>query len=223
MEKSVASVSFGKDSTAMLFLIFENNLPLDEVVFYDTGAEFQAIYNVRDRMIPLIEAYGAEFVELHPPREFFYDMLEKPVRKRNGSIQYGYGWCGGSCRWGTTYKTRTIDKYVGDVNAYYVGIAKDEANRLERLSKPKRAVLAEYDFTEKDALQLCRANGISWDENGIDLYDVLDRVSCWCCRNKNLKELRAMKEYLPQYFEKLVELEEEIGVPMKNGRKLKDL
>lgn len=46
--KYIASVSFGKDSLAMLLKLVENKMPLDEVVFYDTGMEFKAIYNIRD-------------------------------------------------------------------------------------------------------------------------------------------------------------------------------
>lgn len=38
--KYVASVSFGKDSLAMLLVLIEENWPLDEVIFYDTGMEF---------------------------------------------------------------------------------------------------------------------------------------------------------------------------------------
>ena len=41
MSRYIASVSFGKDSLAMLLKILEFNMPLDEVVFYDTGMEFQ--------------------------------------------------------------------------------------------------------------------------------------------------------------------------------------
>ena len=55
MNKYVASVSFGKDSLAMLLLILEKNLPLDEVVFYDTGMEFQAIYEIRDKVVKLLQ------------------------------------------------------------------------------------------------------------------------------------------------------------------------
>ena len=43
--KYYASVSFGKDSLAMLFMLIDKGYQLDEVVFYDTGMEFQAIYN----------------------------------------------------------------------------------------------------------------------------------------------------------------------------------
>ena len=45
MTKYIASVSFGKDSLAMLLKVVETGMyPLDEVVFVDTGMEFQAIY-----------------------------------------------------------------------------------------------------------------------------------------------------------------------------------
>lgn len=36
----IASVSWGKDSLAMLLLLIEKGWPLNEVVFYDTGMEF---------------------------------------------------------------------------------------------------------------------------------------------------------------------------------------
>ena len=46
--KYVASVSFGKDSLAMLLLLIENRYDIDEVIFYDAEMEFQAIYDMRD-------------------------------------------------------------------------------------------------------------------------------------------------------------------------------
>lgn len=42
--KYIASVSFGKDSLAMLLRLMEESWPLDVVVFYDTGMEFDCIY-----------------------------------------------------------------------------------------------------------------------------------------------------------------------------------
>ena len=42
--KHIASVSFGKDSLAMLLMLIERNEPLDEVVFYDTGMELDENY-----------------------------------------------------------------------------------------------------------------------------------------------------------------------------------
>lgn len=75
--------------------------------------------------------------------------------------------------------------------------------------------LVEAGMTEADCLELCYARGHTWEQDGVRLYDVLDRVSCWCCRNKNLKELEAMREHLPRYYEMLVAIERTLGEPMK--------
>ena len=72
----IASVSFGKDSLAMLLLVLEKEMPLDEVIFYNSGMEFQAIYDIRDRMKPVLEQRGIRFTEVKPDAPFLYDMLE---------------------------------------------------------------------------------------------------------------------------------------------------
>lgn len=98
----------------------------------------------------------------------------------------------------------------------YVGIAADETPRLEKERKPyKLHPLAEWGMTEADALAYCYENGFSWLEGTIRLYDVLDRVSCWCCCNKNLRELRNMYASLPEYWERLKDLQRKIDRPMK--------
>lgn len=176
MKWHIASVSWGKDSLAMLLMLIAKGYPLNEVVFYDTGMEFEAIYH--------------------------FDMLERPVCSKQKGTHQGYGWCGGLCRWGTTGKLKAIDRYAEARDAMvYVGIAADETPRLEKERKPyKLHPLAEWGMTEADALAYCYENGFSWLEGTIRLYDVLDRVSCWCCCNKNLRELRNMCIYLPEYW-----------------------
>lgn len=217
-QKYIASVSFGKDSLAMLLKLIELYYPLDEVVFYDTGMEFQAIYNTRDQAIKLLNQYRIKYTELKPKRPFIETMINYPHKARNGTIKKGYGWCGGLCRWGTTEKIRAIDEYCKD-SIQYVGIAYDEKPRLERLKNTnKKSILEDLKMTEKDCLDLCYKRGFKFD----GLYEHLDRVSCWCCRNKNLKELKAYKEYLPEYYEKLCKLEESIGEPMKKPYYLKE-
>lgn len=90
-----ASVSFGKDSLAMLLRMLDENWELDKVLFFDTGMEFQAIYNIRDKVEKTLVAKGIEFHVLRPKVPFLYSMLEKDVvSKKNGSHK-GYGWCGG--------------------------------------------------------------------------------------------------------------------------------
>jgi 3'-phosphoadenosine 5'-phosphosulfate sulfotransferase (PAPS reductase)/FAD synthetase len=222
--KYIASVSFGKDSLAMLLLLLEHKMPLDKVIFYDTGMEFDAIYQTRNKAVKLLEQHGIKYTELHPPMKFEDRMYNYPYISRRGEQKQGYGWCGGLCRWGTKEKTMALDKYckaIGEEVRQYVGIALDEPQRLERLKGTNKiSPLAEFGFTEPMALEHCYKHGFDWLETkgGADpvrLYDILDRVSCWCCRNKNLKELANYKRYLPAYFKRLEDLEQKIGEPMK--------
>lgn len=212
----IASVSWGKDSLAMLLnILFNDSDQLEEVVFFDTGMEFQAIYNTRDKFLPLLEERGIQYTELHPKEPFLYKMFVHPVKSRKtGEIhKYGYGWCGGPCRWGTTEKTAALDRYAEAKGAIvYVGIAADEEARIVKQRKPyKRFPLVNDGMTEADCLNLCRKHGADWMEGDVCLYDILDRVSCWCCRNKNQRELKAIHDHLPGYWLKLLGLESRLG------------
>ena len=219
--KYIASVSFGKDSLAMLLLLIEKQYKLDEVIFYDTGMEFQAIYDTRDKVKTLLEEINIKYTELKPTEPFLYKMLEREVHKRNGTIQKGYGLCGSKCRWGTTDKNRAIEKYLKEQYKEdyreYIGIAFDETTRIEKeRNEHKLLPLVDWKITEKDCLEYCYNKGFYWKENGVKLYDILDRVSCWCCANKNKKELENMRLYLSDYYLKYIDLLKKIK---KNNKK----
>ena len=102
--RRVASVSFGKDSLVMLLLLLEQNISLDEVIFYNSEMEFQTIYDIRDRIKPVLAQRGIRFTEVKPDVPFLYDMLDRPVNSKKNGFHLGYGWCGGHCRWGTKLK-----------------------------------------------------------------------------------------------------------------------
>lgn len=210
--KYIASFSGGKDSTVMVIKLMELNYPLDEVIFYDTGMEFKAIYNVVDEVKKRVESNNIKFTVLKPEIDFWKMMLIKPVKKGE---HYGYDWCGGQCRWGTSQKTKIINDYLKKYKDFqqYIGIAVDEQNRI----KDKIYPLVEWNMTEKDCLKYCYDNGIYWTEGDIELYDILDRVSCWCCGNKNLKELRNIHDYLPEYWGYLKGLQTRIDRPYRRS------
>lgn len=217
--KYIASVSWGKDSTAMILKLIEKNYPLDEVVFYDTGMEFQAVYSVRDMVLPLLEEKHIIYTELKSYNSFLFDMLVRPkIKRKTKQEAYGDEWCG-KCRWHTFIKQRVCNQYTGTDNIVYIGIAADETNRLQKLDTYKKAPLAELGMTEKDCLEYCYSKGIRWYENNIELYSILDRVSCWCCQNSNLKELKNIYLYLPKYWGMLKGLQSRIDSPMKGEGK----
>ena len=79
----------------------------------------------------------------------------------------------------------------------YIGIAADEPKRI----KDKTYPLVEWGWAEIDCLRYCHDKGFDW--NG--LYELFGRVSCWCCPLKNLNELRILRKYFPDLWEKLLD------------------
>ena len=217
---SIASVSWGKDSTYMLLELIRRDYPLDEVLYFDTGMEFSAVYRVRDQMLPLMAANGILYTEQKLEHPFEYYMFDREVHGRE-CIHYGQSWCGARVRWGTYYKVRAMDRYAEERNAIvYLGIAADEEKRQLKKRKPyKLTPMVEWGATEALALESCYAHGITWQEGDIRLYDILTRVSCWCCTNKNLTELHNMYCYLPEYWQRLRALQERTPRPMKGDGK----
>ena len=218
----IASVSGGKDSLAMILKILELNYPLTDVVFYDTGMEFNSIYNNINKLKSILSEKNVVLTTLKPKTDFLYDMLIKPHYTKNNELKFGYEWCGRMCRWRTTDKTQTISNYLKSFNEpykEYIGIAYDEKERI----KDKLYPLVDLKMTEKDCLEYCYSKGFCWNENGTELYSVLDRVSCWCCWNKSIKELRNIYNKLPDTWNKLLALQSRIDKPFKDNATLFDL
>lgn len=221
----VASLSCGKDSLAMVLRLMEENKPLTHCVMFDTGMEFKAIYKELNKIKPILEKYGVHLEILSPENHYLEDMLLRTVNKGKETEHFGYDWCGGKCRWRTTDKVKFINRYLKTLGEYiqYVGIAADEPQRIKEENN-KIYPLVEWQMTEHDCLQYCYDRGYTWEENGIKLYDVLDRVSCWCCTNKNLTELKNIYYYLPDYWYKLKALQTRIDRPFKGkGKSIFDL
>ncbi len=216
----------------MVLKILEEGLPLDEVIFYDTGMEFASIYRNRDRIRKLLVKKKIVFTELCPDTPFLFDMLVRPVKYRKAGdrpypYHYGYEWCGGCARWGTAGKVAVINRYYRETYpdetiVEYIGIAFDEQERIEHYPDSRTIrnyPLIEWKMKEADCLNYCHDRGYDWKEGGTELYSILDRVSCWCCRNKNLKELKAIYQYLPEYWQRLRGIQSRIAEPMKGKGK----
>lgn len=232
----------------MLLKLIELKMPLDEVVFYDTGMEFQAIYTIRDKIKILLKEKNIKYTELKPKCDMYYSMFEKTINAGKPNEHKGYSWCGGCARWGTTEKLQALEK--NNKNCIdYVGIAGDEWQRLINIfdfekgedNKPilnqngciqnfkqkaqfnKLYPLVEWNMNENDCLEYCHNKGFYWWENNVELYSILDRVSCWCCANKNLTELRNYWLYLPKYWEMLKNFQSKTNRPFKPNLTIFDL
>ena len=208
------SLSGGKDSTAMLLLMIERDMPIDMVLSADTGMEFPEMYEHLAKLDEhLFRERGIHITTLRHPKGFEYLMFDEPKQKSRslenraklGIPPYGNGWPGIRVRWCTgQLKTHLITKEVnrlkGELGAiHYVGIAADEAWRC----KDERYPLVEWGITEAQALQACYDRG--FDFGG--LYEIYHRASCWCCPFQRIDELRKLRKHHPELWEKLLELD----------------
>lgn len=75
----------------------------------------------------------------------------------------------------------------------------------------------------KDCNEYCYSQGWHWSENGLELYDLLDRVSCKYCKNKNLKELRNIYHFMPDVWQELKALQEKVKMPFKGSQTIQDI
>ena len=203
------SLSGGKDSTAMLLLIIERDMPINMVLSADTGMEFPEMYEHLAKLDEhLFRERGIHITTLRHPKGFEYLMFDEPKQKprslenraKLGIPPYGNGWPGIRVRWCTgQLKTHLITKEVnrlkGELGAiHYVGIAADEAWRC----KDERYPLVEWGITEAQALQACYDRG--FDFGG--LYEIYHRASCWCCPFQRIDELRKLRKHHPELWKK---------------------
>ena len=208
----MVSFSGGKDSTAMLLRMLEEKMPVDIILFCDTGLEFPALYEHIDKVEKNI---SMPIVRLKPEHSFEYWFCEKEIKRGENSPvtakfgeQKGFSWPGPRQRWCTErLKNAPRNRYFKELRQKYnvienVGIAADEAYRLERKNNQRencRHPLVEWGMTEKDCLQYCYDRGYDWD----GLYEYFERVSCWCCPLQSLEDLRILYRKFPELWEQL--------------------
>lgn len=102
----VCSFSGGKDSTAMLLRLLEEGMPVDIILFCDTGLEFPQLYRHVDKVEHDI---GREITRVKAPHDFEYYFAEVKVKRKEnttyarkyGLERDGYGWAGPKMRWCT--------------------------------------------------------------------------------------------------------------------------
>lgn len=198
----VASLSGGKDSSAMVLRLVEEKWPLDLILFCDTGLEFPGMYEhvkmlERNLPVPVVwlkEEKGFEYYFLrHKPKRKNLDLADKA----------GFSWAGPRNRWCTkVLKVQVINQYLRELKkdyeiVQYIGIAADEPQRVKQLRYP----LVEWGMTEKDCLEYCYQRGYDWG----GLYELFHRVSCWCCPLQGLEELRSLRGHFPELWNQLLD------------------
>ena len=217
MKKYIASFSGGKDSTASIILAHENGDPLDLIIFSEvmfdeeiSGELPEHMEFIRNKCIPIFESWGYKVEILRSEKTYmdcFNHVVTKPRKnpknkgKRKGFVMVGH------CDVQRECKLKPINEYFKNISketfVQYVGIAADEPKRLERLRGTNSiSLLEKYEYTEEMALELCKKYNLL-----SPIYDFTMRGGCWFCPNARYAELKHLRKYHRNLWDKLLELE----------------
>ena len=214
--KYIASWSGGKDSTASIILAHEHGEPLDLIIFSEvmfdreiSGELPEHIDFIRNKAIPIFESWGYKVEILHSDKTFldcFYHTVQKS--QKNKGKRQGFP-ISGMCKINDRCKTRPLDSYFkkfSEEYVKYIGIAKDEPARMERLTNVGNRVslLQKYEYTEQMAYDL----GKKYDLLS-PIYEFAPRGGCWFCPNARYAELKYLRTNHRDLWDKLLALENE--------------
>lgn len=221
----IASISYGKDSLAMLEVIKQNGLPLDRIVTVDImatkdiSADLPPMLEFKDKADALIkERYGIAVEHITAPKsyeEYFYYQC-KGKKSRNAGKIYGFplqkgNWCN------SRLKVDVLDQVQKDAITY-IGIAADEPSRFHNITDKKRAPLVEYDWTEAMCRKWCAENDLL-----SPLYTTALRGGCWFCHNQRINQLRRLRKNYPELWALLLKWDKDSPVTFKaNGQTVRD-
>lgn len=213
----IASISYGKDSLAMLEVIHRNSLPLDRIV----TVEVMATATIPADLPPMMEfkakadeiiykKYGIRVEHISAPKsyeDYFYYKCNGKKSKNAGKI-YGFplqkgNWCN------SRLKVDVLDK-IQKGAVTYIGIAADEPSRFHTLSETKRSPLVEYDWAESMCREWCKANDLL-----SPLYTTALRGGCWFCHNQGINQLRKLRKNYPELWALLLKWDKDSPVSFK--------
>jgi hypothetical protein len=198
----IASLSYGKDSIAMLEVIKQHDMPLDRIVHVEImatdtiPADLPPMMEFKEKADKIIkERYGIEVEHVHSKwtyKNFFYH--RRTAKAKCYPLQmYGFprtkgAWCNSSLK---MQPLNAIERG----NIVYIGIACDEPNRFHNLTDRKRSPLVEYGIVEAEARKICEELDLL-----SPIYSQSARGGCWFCHNQGVGQLRLLRQQYPEYW-----------------------
>ena len=221
--RHVVSITTGRHSTYLLLRMVEENMPIDAVLFADTGMEFPEAYKHLECLDEwLFRERGIHITRLQHPHSFEYLLLEAPIhsqyqrakRKRLGIPLVGNGWPRSRKRWCCTEMVdHVIDQEICRMEQessviHYLPLA---SNDVHRITPRQHHSEIRYPFMEwNDDCQIARL--FCW-ANGFPLYYHLtyeSRCPCWCCPFRLRTEQAFFRKSHPDLWKRLLELDQRV-------------
>lgn len=217
--KYIASWSGGKDSTASIILAHEHNEPLDLIIFSEvmfddniSGELPEHIDFIKNKAIPIFENWGYEVMILHSNKTYLDCFHQRLTNRSNHKELVGMKWGFprvAQCVINSQCKIKQVKTFLRNFCedfTQYIGIAIDEPIRMERIVNAgnKASLLEKYGYTEQMAFDLCKKYDLL-----SPIYEFASRGGCWFCPNMRYEQLKHLRTYHRDLWNKLLELENE--------------
>lgn len=220
--KHIVSLSFGKDSTAMLLMMIEKGMQIDEILFADTTLEFPEMYEY----IEIIEKYiGMKVTKVKSDKDFYKYFSGKTKRGSHIGTIRGFPIAFRGCYIMRSWKKEPLEKAQGIGNIIYLGIAYNEKHRVNRKeyinSKNKYLFpLVEWKISEKDCINYLKKRNLI--NPCYSLYH-RNKTGCWLCPNQSILSLKKLYNYHRKYWNKLIKLQKISKISFRSDYSLEQL
>jgi 3'-phosphoadenosine 5'-phosphosulfate sulfotransferase (PAPS reductase)/FAD synthetase len=219
----IASLSYGKDSMAMLEVIKRYNMPMDRIVHVEImatdtiPADLPPMMKFKAKADKIIkDRYGIEVENFrleHNFQECFYMKRGRTGRKSKFAGKL-YGWPMVRGQWCLQQlklpALMTAAKQSSGSVIEYIGIAADEPKRFHNLSERKRSPLVEHGITEAECRQICEELDLL-----SPIYNQTTRGGCWFCHNQSVGQLRLLRKQYPEYWALMLKWDKDSPVTFK--------
>lgn len=210
--KYISTLSYGKDSTVMNDLLLKHNYPVDYILFHDTFAEFQMMYDYKTKVeLYFKERYGKEVITTQP-KTTFEEWCFGVIRDSNAVLN---GWIRGipmvwsqPCYWRRESKMKPcedfIKKEIGEEpHKIYVGFTLDETHRMSKDENILYPLIHDFKMSERN----CQEYLINQEMEN-PLYRYFTRTGCGICPAqsdkawyevwKNFKDMWAYMQWIEE-------------------------
>lgn len=193
-----ASVSGGKDSLYMLYLLLQHpeRYKLNGVVHFELEIDYPFIKDVIDYMESECKKHGIMFVRIKPDKSW-YEYLD----------MYGFPstmarWCNGSYKMSAKRKMQKFLKTRGEYLVSYIGYCFDEVSRYEKHFSKNVEIypLVDFEVNEDSILEWAKTQPIF-----NDFYKFNRRCGCMYCPLASKMNLAYLLKYYPNNYKYMME------------------
>lgn len=223
----IVTWSGGKDSTATIILMHEQNIPIQEIIYvrmmYDDElpATLPVMTEFVDKAAEVFREWGYKvtFIKsLKTAKEFAEKRYFRSKYPALNGKQWGItAFVRAACNF-TNCKIQTVESYMPKECYQMIGYARDEYRRFNNLGGKKQSILATMNIYEDEAFDICEKYGLL-----SPLYALgVKRDGCFFCPNSSPFEIELLKNQRPDLVEEIYRLVEMCDYPImglvKGGR-----